>query len=147
MKTILFTTNNLKSREAVRDQIDFLNAQHKGKEVDYILTIKKKMPVRSVSQNSYYWVVLQAIAVKTGYTTDDLHEWYKLEYNSKEVLGKKIAGSTTTIYSAEFTIYLKKVKEHATSFHDVYVADPKDRFYSVWEAQTKERYDAMFMAI
>lgn len=147
MKTLSLTTNDIKSREGIRDYIDFLNNYHKGKNIDYLITFKKNKPVRSHSANSYYWVVLQCIGVQVGETKEVLHEFFKLEFNSGHVFGKTIGLSTTDLDSTEFSIYLKKVKQYAIDVNGVYISDPADRFYNIWEAQTRERYDAMFVSI
>ncbi len=148
MKTLFFTTNDIKSREGIRDYIDYLNDYHKGKNIDYLVTFKKNKPVRSHDANAYYWVCLQAIAAHTGDRKEDLHEEYQLEYNfTTTKRGIKVPKGTSGLDTSEFAIYVNKVKTHAKEFHRIYIADPRDRFYNVWEQQTRERYDAMFISI
>lgn len=147
METILWTTNNKESSEKLYSKLNYLKDKHAGKQVDYIISIKKNSPVRSQSQHGYYFVCLQAIASETGDTKDQLHEWYKLEYNSVEFRGKMIAKSTTDLDTAEFTIYLNKVIAHAREFHNVYIASPGDRSYNVWEQVTKDKYNAMYSSL
>ena len=147
MRTMIWRSNDEKSSRSLYDYLNFLKDKDQKKQIDYVITIKKNRPVRSISQNSYYWICLQAIAAETGDTTDQLHEWYKLEFLSQEFRGKIIGKSTTELDSGEFTIYLNKVKTHAREFHNVYISDPADRNYAVWEQVTKEKYNSMFSSI
>lgn len=147
MKTLLYTTNDKESKKRLGDYVSFLDDYKKGKQVDYLIQIKQNRAVRSHSANGRYWVMLQAIAVQTGYSKDDLHEFYKKKFNSKEILGEVIGSSTTDLDTAEFSVYMKQVEDHAISFHDVYIAHSEDRHYSVWEQTTKDRYNAMYASI
>ena len=147
MKTILFKTNNKQSADYLADYIGYLNEVHKGKEVAHSIEIKKHRPVRSVSANSYYWIVLQAIAAVSGDTENDLHEIYKIKFNGKDVRGIRIGQSTADLDTADFSVYVKKVKEHGEAFFGVKILEPTDKYYSIWEQTTKERYNAMFSAI
>lgn len=144
MKSIIWRTNDIKSSENLYSHLNFLKAKAKGKCIDYLITIKQNRAVRSISQNSYYWIILQAIAAETGDTSENLHEWYKIQYNSIEFRGVRIGQSTTDLDTEEFTVYLNKVIAHARDFHNVYIPDPKDRAYSAWEQITKESYNALF---
>lgn len=147
MKTILFTTNDQRSQENIENTISFLNDRHKGKQVDYIFQYKQNKPVRSVSQNSYYWVILQAIAATSGHTTDELHSYYAKKFNGKEIEGEVVGMTTTGLDTAEFSIYCKQVEEHGKSFFNAYISKPEDKHYAIWEQQTKDRYEAMFESI
>lgn len=147
MKTFLFKTNDQISLDRLNDTLSFINDKHKGKQVDYVIQLKKHRPVRSVSANGRYWMTLQSIAVESGHTTEELHEYYKKKFNGKEIEGEVVGMSTTELDSAEFSVYCKKVEEHGHSFFDAYIARPEDRHYNVWEQQTKDRYNAMFESI
>jgi hypothetical protein len=113
---------------------------------EYIYEIKKNSPIRSNQHNRYYRVVLKAVAAYSGHTEDQLHEYYKKRYNGIEILGETIGDSTSNLDSAEFSIYIKKVKEHAKEFFACKFAEPQDKDYSLWEQMTKNAYNAMFQA-
>lgn len=147
MKTILWTTNNKESSAKLFDHLNYLKAKNGDKQVDYMVTIKKNLPVRSISDNGYYWLVLTAIANHTGDTKEDLHSWYKLEFNSHEFRGKMIPTTTTDLDTAEHKIYVEKVKHHGRTFHGAYIADRAAREYAVWAQVTKEKYDATYLSL
>ena len=126
----------------------YLNDLNKGKQISYLIDIKKNRPVRSTSANAYYRVILQHICAITGDTSDELHEFYKKKFNGKEVHDEVIGCTTTDMDSAEFTAYVNKVKEHAKSFFQIpFIPDPRDQSYAAWEQITKERYNLMFRSI
>lgn len=132
----------------MRSYFAYLHDKDKGKQVEYLVTVKKNRPVRSISANSYMWIVLQAIANHTGDTADDLHEFFKKKFNPKEVRGEVIGQSTKTLDTAEFAVYLKKIKEFAKTILKVgYIPEPEDRSYNAWSQQVKETYDIMFQSI
>jgi CTP:phosphocholine cytidylyltransferase-like protein len=132
----------------MRSYFAYLKDKDKGKQIEYLVTIKKNRPVRSVSANSYMWIVLQAIANHTGDTADDLHEFFKKKYLSKEVQGEIIGQSTKNLDTNEFAIYLKKVKEFAKTILEVhYIPEPEDRAYNAWSQEVKEMYDKMFQSV
>lgn len=147
MKSLIWRTNDQKSSENLYSHLNFLKAKAKGKQIDYLVSIKQNRPVRSVSQNGYYWIILEAIASETGDMKENLHAWYALEYLGQEFRGKMIARSTTELDTAEFTTYVNKVKAHAREFHGVYIAEPNDRAYSAWEQITKEKYNNLFQGL
>ena len=147
MKSLIWRTNDPKSSENLYSHLNFLKAKSKGKQVDYLISIKQNKPVRSTKQNSYYWIILQAIAAETGDIDERLHEYYKMKYNFIEFRGEKIARSTSELDTAEFTVYVNKVKAHAMDFLGVFIVDEKDRAYSAWEQITKEKYNAIFSSI
>jgi hypothetical protein len=146
-KTFLYKTNDPKSRELLNDYLNLLDDSDKDKQIEQVIEIKKNRPVRSTSANSYYWVILQHIASIAGHTKDELHEFYKMKFNGKDVLGVHIGQTTSDLDTAEFSVYLKQVKEHAKEYFEIkYIPEPEDRTYRVWEQMTKDRYDAMFNA-
>ena len=144
MKVILFTTNEDKSMNMLHDYISFLNAKHKDKKADYTITLKKYKHTRTISQNRLYWAILTAIAVHTGSSKEELHQWYGLEFLGYKFAGKMIAKSTTELDKEEFKIYVNKVKEHAETFHGCSIASENDRHFEMWDATNNNRYDNLF---
>lgn len=147
MMTILFHTNDDASIVKLANYIQELNDRHVGKQITYTIEIKKNRPIRSLDQNRYYWAILKHIGAHTGYTTDDLHKFYKLEFNNKYVFGKLIEESTANLDSKEFTIYVNQVKEHAKSFHGIKFKELADKDYETWEQIGQHNYNQMFAAL
>ena len=81
----------------------------------YEMTTKEKVN-RSNPQNAYLWgVVYELISAYTGYTPSEVHEYCKLEFNSKTVhIGKdevKIGLSTASLNTVEFSQYVERVRQ------------------------------------
>lgn len=147
MKTIfLYNTNDQSSLEKLSQQLEFLNDAHKGKQVTYVIEIKKNRPVRSVKANRYYRACLQVIGAKTGVDEDSLHEFFKLKFNSAYVFGE-LVGLSTKMDTEEFSTYVKKVKHYAREFHGCYFMEKEDPAYAAWERMTRNNYNAMFAAV
>jgi hypothetical protein len=71
-------------------------------------------PVRSSSQNRYYHLYLEVIALETGDNADDLHEFFKqklLPPVFKTIRGEeiKLPASTTDLSKNDFTEYLDRI--------------------------------------
>jgi len=146
-KTILYRTNDDKSVEALSQYLSFLNEKDKVKSREYILEIKLNRPIRSVSQNRRYRALLKCIAIPSGYTEDQLHEFFKKKLNGIYVLDELIGQTTSNMNVDEFNVYMKKVEEYGKEFFGAVFIDPKESAYAVWEQITNERYDAMFQSI
>ena len=83
--------------------------QFNGKQVT--LEVLEKKSKRSDEQNKYYWLYLGIISDETGHTVDELHNYFKgkfLTKEIKEILGEKtrITKSTTTLSKGQFCEYL-----------------------------------------
>ena len=79
-----------------------------------MIEITEYKPARSLTQNAYYWVYLEAISAETGDNASDLHEVFKRELLPpvfKTIRGKeyKLPGSTKTLDKAAFGNYLDKI--------------------------------------
>lgn len=147
-KTFLFRTNDKKTIDVIVDFFSYLNNEkHKGKEIDYELSIKRVRPIRSLDHNRYYWAILNSIAVVTGYTSDDLHEMFKKKFNSKYVIDELVGHTTTNLDSAEFNIYVKQVKTYAEQVLNVRIPDMSDKDYLIWAKVAKEQYNEMIESI
>ena len=145
--TLLWRTNDSKSSQTLYDHLNYLKDKSQGKQKEYVVTIKANKAIRSVSANARYWMILKSIAVESGHTEDELHEYYKKRFNGKEIAGETVGMTTTEMNEEEFSVYMKKVETHGKEFFGAYISQPQDRSYSVWEKITKEKYDAMYNAI
>lgn len=110
MKTITYTSGNANDHKKVGQ---LLRELPDGQE--YVIQIKRNRPVRSLSQNKYYFLCLNIIGLSTGHTTEELHEICKLKFNSDIIhfpkSGSQILGKTTSdLDSKEMTAYINRVK-------------------------------------
>ena len=81
----------------------------------FYLKLLKKRRVRSLKQNSLYWVWLTYIEMETGQEKDDLHSFFKerfLKSEKIEILNHSYlkTQSTTALNTKEFTEYLDKIQ-------------------------------------
>jgi hypothetical protein len=84
-----------------------------GKRIEMI--IKPFRAKRTIPQNAYYWgVVLKTISKETGYTSEELHEFFKRIFLKKEIVigGKTYETSISTrkLKTDQFSEYIEKIK-------------------------------------
>ncbi len=82
----------------------------------------EKKKKRSLNQNRYYWgVVVLIFAFEIGEEKDDMHEILKYKFHSEEKLIDneiiKVPKSTHDMTTAEFEIYLKKIRKWAVDLN------------------------------
>lgn len=87
-------------------------------EAEYVIEIKKKRQIRSLSANRYYHFILNIISVHTGHSHEELHEALKLKFNGQIIHFPKggsqmIGGSTANLETDQFTAYVNRVKQFA----------------------------------
>lgn len=80
----------------------------------YLLEIESQKENRSSEQNRYYWFYLGVISEETGYTTEELHEYYKGKFLTKKILKMfgqdvRIKGSTSNQTKGQFCDYLANI--------------------------------------
>jgi hypothetical protein len=101
-----------------------------GKIVEII--IKPFRHKRTVPQNSYYWFCLSMISEPTGYTTDELHEFFKRIYLKKIITigGKEyeVSQSTKNLDTDRFTKYIDKIKAFALAKLELYIPSPDEAY-------------------
>ena len=84
-----------------------------GKRIEMI--IRPFRAKRTIPQNAYYWgVVLKTISKETGYTSEELHEFFKRIFLKKEIVigGKvyEISISTRKLKKDQFSEYIEMIK-------------------------------------
>jgi len=84
------------------------------KDGQYRLSIEDIKEKRSYQQNRYYWLYLGIVSEDTGYTPEELHEWARSKFLTKqvvEIFGNKVRSrtSTTKLSKGEFVEYLMKI--------------------------------------
>jgi len=93
--------------------------------------VTKERANRSNPQNAYLWgVVYKIISEHTGFSVDEVHEFCKLEFNSKMVhIGKdevKIGLSTAIMNTLEFTEYIEKIVMFASGDLGLNIPKPNE---------------------
>lgn len=128
----------------------FINTHAKaGQEGTLKLELKK--PLRSVSQNNFYWMYLGLISLSSGHTPKELHAWASGKFLSTgitEIFGDKVrkVNSTTELTIIEFAEYLARI-ELTT---DIPLPDPEpfnlgltnDEYYYI-KMEQKSKYSRL----
>ncbi len=99
----------------------------------YTVEILQKRKVRSISQNSLYWLWLTCIEFETGTDRDELHDYFKHKFIlpvEVNVFGEKIMRWTTTDKDTlQFKEYLDKIQVFASVDLSITLPDPEDKYW------------------
>lgn len=84
------------------------------------ILVRKYRRLRNLSQNRYYWRLLQLAAEQTGNEAEDLHEFFKLKYLEPITVSiggqaKIVASSTTRLKTDEFAEFCNRVESFLVS--------------------------------
>jgi hypothetical protein len=95
-----------------------------------VLGHKTKATVRSDQQNRYYWgVVVDLLAVHTGYTPEEMHEALKIKFLSVRRDGlPDTVKSTTKLTKDEFCEYIDNIQKWAARDMGCVIPDPDSIF-------------------
>lgn len=97
-----------------------------GSDVFMVLGHKTKATVRSEQQNRYYWgVVVDLLALHTGYTPDEMHEALKMKF----LLVKRpklpdTVMSTARLTKDQFCLYIEEIQRWAAQEMGCVIPDP-----------------------
>jgi len=123
-------------KEAVKDYIDKLPDKR------YTIEIKQKREQRSISQNALYWLWMACIMNETGNDKIDLHKFFTEKYlpvSFHLVFGKQIerSVSTTSLDTIQFTHYLERIQQFASSELGIILPKPEDLQWAKFYEQYK----------
>jgi hypothetical protein len=84
------------------------------------VTISESKPLRSLSQNDRYWIILKELGEYLGYSDIELHELLKWKYLSsqKEIAGQLVTviKSTSSLTTEEFMEYNNNIERFASNY-------------------------------
>lgn len=131
----VITTND---KEAVKSYIDKLPV---GKRYD--VTVKIHRDKRTVDQNRLLFLWIGCISHETGYFKDEVHEIFKKKFlgtETFEMWGEKVerVRSTTSLDTKQFSHYLEKIQQFASSEMGIILPDPKDQYFEQFYRQYKD---------
>jgi len=122
-----------------KQRSNFLADVSKFKDGEYVITIEKLKSKRSLAQNSYYWGVVVPL-VKYGltdagwrYTTDQVHEDLKRDFNIVEIVNERSGeirrsiGSTTEMSKSEMMDYFAKITQWAAEYLSIQIPQPNEQ--------------------
>lgn len=99
-------------------------------DIEKNLYLSEIKPVRSLSQNAYYHVILNYLEEKTGNDHDTLHKRFRKKFLGFEIVDclgeeeEKIK-STTKLDTKQFTDYIEKICVFMADF-GIEIPQPKD---------------------
>jgi hypothetical protein len=101
---------------------------------DILIEVSENRGTRSNQQNKYYWsVVCGLISEHTGYTPEEVHNFYKelfLTDKKEVIIGKdKLVieqATTTKLTTKEFEEYCENIRRHASTELSVSIPEPNE---------------------
>ncbi len=133
MKTGLLDTRDENSKRA------FYSVLKDLKPDEYIYSIKKNRSVRSVSQNNFYWAVIQLYAIHTGHTQKEIDGMFRMDRHfeiveyPKSGRREKIPKDTSDLKTDEFTFLCNNLLQWGReNFPEVIVPRKEDLTYVQW---------------
>ena len=127
-----YRIHTTKDKEAVKSYIDSLP---EGKAYDVVIKLHREK--RTIDQNRLLFLWLGCIANETGNDKDTLHEYFKQKFLGFEqrVMSFNrevtfISPTTTTLDTKQFTEYLNKIQEFASSELGIVLPLPEDAVFT-----------------
>jgi len=102
---------------------------------DYEIIIRRKIKIRSVSQNRLMWMWFSCISKETGNNVDDVHDYYvRLLLPPRNVeIGEKtftLPGKTSALTVEQMTEFLNGIQADAAAELGIKLPTPEDL---MWE--------------
>lgn len=93
---------------------DFINSLDPGK---YFIKISEYNEERTISQNKFYWKLIEIIAREIGYEVQEMHEVFKYKFLKKtfeDANGNLVKGfaSSADLDKKDFSDYIEKIKRY-----------------------------------
>lgn len=125
-------------KEAVKAYVDNLP---KGKRFD--ISIKVHREKRTLDQNRLLFLWIGCISHETGYFKDEVHEIFKKKFLGTEIFemwGEKLerVRSTTNLDTKQFSQYLERIQQFASSEMGIILPNPKDKYFEQFYQQYKD---------
>lgn len=137
MKTFIGSGIVEKGQLKIRNRKRFEDEFKGWRDCNVTITIERSHATRSHAQNAWYFgVILKMISDETGYTQQELHEFFKTKFNAKtiaivdqktgEVTSEQVIGqTTTTLNKLQFGEFCESVRHWAAEQLGLDIPDPK----------------------
>lgn len=98
---------------------------------EYVVSIKKNLPIRSLKQNRYLHFAIKILAIHTGFTHEEIYEIAKFKFNGKMINlpkgGTQVIGqSTKDMDTKEFTIFVNRYCKWCQDEFGISIPQPGD---------------------
>ena len=135
MRTFIIKSGDESTFKDLGKYLRELGNQEKTKGKNYCVVVKQNRPIRSMSANGYYHIILTMICSEANqYTHEQLHEICKRKFNYEMVQfpksGYEVVGkSTKNLDTKEFAAFVNRVKLWALEEFNIVVPDARDIDY------------------
>lgn len=131
--------------------VERLNAYvEKATSAKWAVEVKRKLPVRSSSQNAYLHVLLGYFASEFGYSTDEVkQDIFKRQVNASIFIHERInkrgqtvsyLRSTSDLDTAEMTVAIERFRNWSASEQGLYLPEPHEGAF-LYAQQQAERWE------
>jgi len=139
MKLLTYTAGNPKSHKEIGQRLREL------KPGEYIIQIKRNRPVRSLSQNKFYWALIQIVATDTAHTAKEVDNMFKMDrfFETIEYPGgrtKTIPKDFHNLDTVEFSVVVNNLQQWIReTFPELIIPRKEDLTYAQW-LQIQKQY-------
>ena len=140
---MIFNLNNPYEIDKFKEYVNKLYAQKA------IVEVKKKLPNRSLSQNSYLHLILSWFACETGYSLEEVKlDYFKKICNRDLFVRKKInkkgdeityVRSSSDLDTLEMTTAIDRFRNYASAQAGIYLPSPNESQFLTYIEQEIER--------
>jgi len=96
-------------------------------DTEVTLELKRMVKPRSINQNSYYYgVVVDRVAIATGFNNEEAHEAIKWKFLKIEKNGIETVRSTKDLTTVEFENLMSEIRSWASMFLSTYIELPNE---------------------
>lgn len=140
---MIFNLNNPFEHDKFKEYVNKLYSQK------VVVEVKKRLPNRSLSQNSYLHLILGWFACETGYSLEevkldyfkktcnrDLFERKKINKQGKEITYIR---SSTELTTGEMTTAIERFRNYASAQASIYLPAPNESQFLIHIQQEMER--------
>ena len=140
---MIFNLNNPYEIDKFKEYVNKLYAQRA------IVEVKKKLPNRSLAQNSYLHLILSWFACETGYSLEEVKlDYFKKTCNRDLFVRKKInkkgneinyVRSSSDLDKLEMTTAIDRFRNYASAQAGIYLPSPNESQFLTYIEQEIER--------
>lgn len=140
---MIFNLNNPYEIDKFKEYVNKLYAQRA------IVEVKKKLPNRSLAQNSYLHLILSWFACETGYSLEEVKlDYFKKTCNRDLFVRKKInkkgneityVRSSSDLDTLEMTTAIDRFRNYASAQAGIYLPSPNESQFLTYIEQEIER--------
>ena len=128
---------------------DFIDKVKEMLEKQYIVTLSRKLPNRTLKQNNYLHLLISYFASEYGISIDEAkNDVFKRECNpdifvrekeNKKGRLVKYLRSTSELDTGEMTLAINRFRNRSVAYYEIYLPSPEDNEFMLYCEQEIER--------